>query len=139
MNRGWLAAEDGVTADPAAVSEPGPRAVTGVLERLPARPGAPRWRRLAGAGGAAWSTHELDSGSVSAFAHYRLEPFVLVALPGPGAPARPARRGPALLDEQVHVSYAVQWFSFALVTVVGTLALALRMRARRASSERPGA
>lgn len=131
VNRGWLRAEDGRSAHPESFPEPGVRTVTGVLARVPAREGSPPWQRLEGAGAERWSTHELDSASVLAHLPYPPATRVLVALPEPGAPREPARSGPPLLDEQVHLSYAFQWFAFAAVTVVGSLALALRGRLRR--------
>jgi cytochrome oxidase assembly protein ShyY1 len=131
VHRGWLRAEDGQTAHPESLPEPGARRVTGVLERLPAREGMPEWRRLETAGAEHWSTHEADSASVAKYLPYRLAPWVLVALPEPGEPSRFARTGPALPDPQVHLSYAIQWFAFALVTVIGSIVLALRGRKAR--------
>lgn len=129
VDRGWMPAEDGQTARPESLPEPGTRPVTGLLEALPVRAAMPPWRRLESSGAEHWSTHELDSASVAAHLPYPLASFVLVALPDSGAPALPLRTGPPMLDEQVHLSYAIQWFVFALVTVVGTLSLALRRRA----------
>ena len=137
VDRGWLRAEDGQTAHPESLGGPDTVSVTGVLEPLPRREDMPAWRRLEAAGHEHWSTHELDSASVAAHLPYPLAPFVLVALPEPGAPPEPARTGPPMFDEQVHLSYAIQWFAFALVTIVGTAALALRRRAARASGATP--
>jgi len=131
VHRGWLRAEDGRTAHPESLPEPGARRVTGVLERLPAREAMPEWVRLETAGAELWSTHDPDSASVARHLPYRLAPWVLVALPGPGEPSRFARTGPALPDPQVHLSYAIQWFAFALVTVIGSIVLALRGRRTR--------
>ena len=139
VDRGWLRAEDGQTAHPESLPEPGTRRVTGVLEPLPRRDAMPPWRRLESSGAEHWSTHELDSASVAAHLPYRLAPFVLVALPETGAPPEPARTGPPKLDEQVHLSYAIQWFAFALVTIGGTAALALRRRAPRPAAPAPRA
>jgi len=136
VDRGWMRAEDGQTAYPESLPEPGARRVTGVLDSLPRRSGMPPWRRLESSGHEHWSTHELDSASVAANVPYRLASYVLLALPGPDAPPQPVRTGPPMLDEQVHVSYAIQWFAFGFVTVAGTLALALRRRADRAASRR---
>lgn len=137
VDRGWLRAEDGQTAHPESLREPGTRRVTGVLEPLPRRDAMPPWRRLETTGAEHWSTHEVDSASVAAHLPYPLAPYVLVALPEPGAPPRPARTGPPMLDEQVHLSYAIQWFAFALVTVAGTAALAWRGRAKRSGAPDP--
>ncbi len=38
----------------------------------------------------------------------------------------------------MHLSYAVQWFSVAIVTLVGSIALAIRSRRARAAAA-PGA
>lgn len=137
VDRGWLRAEDGQAAHPESLPEPGTRRVTGVLERLPRRDGMPQWRRLEPSGIEHWSAHELDSASVATHLPYRLEPYVLVALPGPEAPPSPARTGPPMLDEQVHLSYAIQWFAFALVTLAGTAALAWRRGSKRAGGAAP--
>ena len=139
VDRGWVRAEDGQTARPESLPEPGPRFVTGLLERLPARDAMPPWRRLEGEGAELWSTHELDSASVAAHLPYPHAPYVLVALPDPAAPAEPVRSGPPQFDEQVHLSYAIQWFVFALVTIVGTATLALRRRAPGAGAAGPRA
>jgi surfeit locus 1 family protein len=137
VNRGWLRAEDGQTAHLESLREPGTRRVTGVLEPLPQRDAMPPWRQLGTNGAEHWSAHELDSASVARHFPYPMVPYVLVALPETGAPPQPARTGPPMLDEQVHLSYAIQWFSFALVTVVGTAALAWRGRARRSGGPAP--
>lgn len=139
VDRGWVRAEDGQTAHPESLPEPGARRVTGLLERIPAREAMPPWRRLETAGAEHWSTHELDSASVAAHLPYPLAPYVVVALPDPAAPAQPVRSGPPMFDEQVHLSYAIQWFVFALVTIVGVATLALRRHApgSRAAGPRP--
>jgi len=64
---------------------------------------------------------------------YPLLPFVLQQLPSDRPTVRLAlRRWPAPeLTDGPHLSYAIQWFSFALIAVVGSLALA-RKRAGEA-------
>jgi cytochrome oxidase assembly protein ShyY1 len=37
---------------------------------------------------------------------------------------------PPTLDEGAHRSYAIQWFAFALITVIGTAAVLSRSRLR---------
>lgn len=139
VDRGWMAAEDGQTARPESLPEPGANSVAGLLERIPARAGMPPWRRLENTGAEHWSTHELDSASVASHLPNLLAPYVLVALPDSAAPAVPLRSGPPLFDEQVHLSYAIQWFVFAAVTIVGTATLALRRRAPGAGAAGPRA
>ncbi len=138
VDRGWTRAEDGQHAAPDSFAEPGPCRVVGFLARVAARPGMPPWRRLEGATPEVWSTHELDSASVAAHVPGVAPHALLVMLPGSPAPAGLARVGPPELDENVHLSYAVQWFAFAIVTLVGSLALAIRARRARAAAA-PGA
>jgi len=128
VDRGWLEAGDGQNAAPSAVAEPGPRRVVGLLIPIERRANMPPWRRLAGDAPERWSAHELDSASVAAHVPATLAHMLLVALPESHAPEGLVRTGLPELDEQVHVSYAIQWFSFAAATIVGSLALALRAR-----------
>jgi len=46
-----------------------------------------------------------------------------------GAPAGTARWRTPALDNGPHLSYAIQWFSFAVIAVVGTILL-LKKQAR---------
>jgi surfeit locus 1 family protein len=64
---------------------------------------------------------------------YALLPFVLQQFPSDSPTVRPAiRRWPAPeLSDGPHLSYAIQWFSFAVIAVVGSLAL-VRKRAAEA-------
>jgi surfeit locus 1 family protein len=70
---------------------------------------------------------------------YRLLPFVVQQLPPSTALYRPLPPGlvrwPAPeLSDGPHLSYAIQWFSFALIIVVGSLAL---FRQRGAEHKKP--
>ncbi len=134
VDRGWMWAEDGRTARPDTLAHPGPVRVAGILEPVPAHPGGPAWQQLESNGPELWSTNELDSASVERHFPYALAPGVLAALPDTSAPPVPVRSGPPLLDETMHLSYAIQWFSFAAVTIVGSLYLAFRRRAPSAAA-----
>jgi len=59
---------------------------------------------------------------------------VLHALPDSTAPARPARSWPQAPNEWMHLSYAIQWFLFATILVVGSLVLAARGNRARAGA-----
>jgi len=70
---------------------------------------------------------------------YRLLPFVIQQLPPSTALDRPLPPGlirwPAPeLSDGPHLSYAVQWFSFAIIIVVGSVAL---LRKGRAATIKP--
>jgi surfeit locus 1 family protein len=61
---------------------------------------------------------------------YPLLPIFIEQLPAPGDPALP-RRDPTIdLGEGPHLSYAIQWFSFAVILLVGYLAATYRQPKR---------
>ena len=113
---------------PQGYPEPGERTVLGVAESLRRGAGGPPIRILSSASPALYSSRWLDLDSLSKRFPYALAPYVLRQLPGAGVPERPLRRAPRPLDETMHVSYAVQWFLFAAILLVGSAALA---RSRR--------
>lgn len=136
VDRGWMEAEDGQNVTPAAVAEPGPRRVVGLLVPIARRDRMPPWRRLDGEMPVRWSAHELDSASVAAHVPGTLAHVLLVALPESRAPEALVRTGPPEFDETMHVSYAIQWFSFGVVTLIGSIVLTVR--ARRAAANGAG-
>ena len=72
---------------------------------------------------------------------YRLMPIVIQQLPAePGAldPDFPRRWPVPELDDGPHLSYAIQWFSFAIIIVVGVIALRRRDRPEHARPLPPG-
>jgi surfeit locus 1 family protein len=64
-------------------------------------------------------------------------PFYVVAVESPDSPGRhhPVRRVIPPLDDGSHRSYAIQWFSFALIALGG--AAAVVAREQRARGQRP--
>lgn len=139
VDRGWLPAADGITARPQDCREPGPRAVTGVLVPIarPRRAPAGAWTRLAGGHAEVWSARVLDPDSLRAHLPYAIAPYMLRALPGPGAPDRPRRLAPEPGDEGMHLAYAVQWFLFASAFVAGAVFVLVKDRARPPSPRPP--
>jgi surfeit locus 1 family protein len=132
VRRGWLPAPDATTARPRDYPEPETALVVGVAEPLPAlRPGE-RVFRLSGSGeDLLLSARELALDSLRAWFPYPLLSFALRQLPDSGLSARPLRLPPSPLAEGMHLSYAVQWFSFAGIIAVGSLVLAFRGRRER--------
>ncbi len=57
---------------------------------------------------------------------YPLLPFYVEQSPEQGAPDLPWRSEDLALDEGPHLSYAIQWFSFATILVVGYIVRAAR-------------
>ena len=128
VNRGWVYSPDGVTVDLAHWRETdtvftGYTAALGVLPIGMTDTSGLRTVRL------------LDEHELAARLPYPISPLNLVAapaepLPSNGAAARPApvRLSMPSLDEGPHLSYAIQWFSFATIAVVGAIVIAVRTR-----------
>ncbi|MCB0150364.1 MAG: hypothetical protein KDE01_22290, partial [Caldilineaceae bacterium] len=76
----------------------------------------------------------IDIPAIQAQMPYALEPAWIQQLPETGRPIDklPIREEPMALDEGNHMSYAVQWFSFALIAGFGYI-MFVRYRERLAS------
>lgn len=139
VNRGWLPAADAATVDLSMIRRVVADEVSGVLLPFPDVPAADRepgfhtrWFRLDGAG-------------IRAQYPYEVAPvYLLETGPRPTA-ARTARSGgtgtvdpmpldPPALDAGPHLSYAVQWFSFAAIFLIGWTTLVLTGGPGRARS-----
>jgi len=115
VQRGFTYAPDGMTADLPSLAEPESTVVHGIL--LP-----PLGR------------HAVHPESVAV--GYPLFPLMIRRTEPPaGLPERLAAIPLPALDEGPHLSYAVQWFAFALIAVVGGVLLARRGGTRRAPAD----
>ena len=130
--RGWLPAADGLRADLGAgwtEADRGRVEVRGTLISIPdGRGGPPLWVDVEGRRHLALG--DIDLAQVEAELPIEISPHVLRADdPPPGSgplgPARAIRSGSG-----PHLSYAVQWFAFAAISLVGT-ALLLGKEKRR--------
>jgi surfeit locus 1 family protein len=127
-------ADDAASARPQLDREPGEVSVTGIADSIPSGETGGTWRAIESDSVTLWSARRLALDSLRVRLPYALAPWVVHQLPGPGVPARPVRAAPAPLDESMHVSYAVQWFLFALILIAGP---PIVMRSRRRARERP--
>jgi surfeit locus 1 family protein len=77
----------------------------------------------------------MSRAGIAAKIPYPLAPYYLVLTGGDSAGAHPARRELPALDDGPHLGYAMQWFAFATIALVGAGAVVRRDRrsgARRA-------
>jgi surfeit locus 1 family protein len=116
--RGWVYSPDGMTVDLSTWRE-GPQANgSGFVETLPParagrnssqpHPNAYRW---------------LDRRDLEERFHYPLKPYyvVLTSPPDSGSKNAIPRLTVPPMDEGPHLSYAIQWFSFAAISIIGTI------------------
>ena len=122
VNRGWVYSPDAATVDLGKWDEPPHAIVSGYVEdfvqggpgvaRLPSHQNA--WRRL-------------DAKELSAAFPYPIEPYYLVELDTLAESRRmqriatttPVRLELPEMDDGPHLNYAIQWFTFAAVALVG--------------------
>lgn len=85
----------------------------------------------------AWA--RVDVAGIQAQMPYQLLPFYVEQLPEPGETGLPWRGAEIVLDEGSHLSYAIQWFSFAVILLGGFFArVVLVARRRPTTAEAPG-
>lgn len=122
VNRGWVYSPDAERVDFSRWLEHTAATVTGYL--LPLNRGG---RGPAMSPVSPRVVRRLDFDSLAKRLPYPIARFVLVVTPEPrgqaGTPAprdsTPARLPLPLMDEGPHLGYAIQWFSFALIALVG--------------------
>jgi surfeit locus 1 family protein len=132
VNRGWVYSGNGTDVDLTRWREGDSVAVDGYVELPSSRPGPARL----GADRDVRAYRWLDPVAVGRELGFPVTPYYVVWTPPPGEAEppqdRPVRVPPPSMDEGSHMSYAVQWFSFAAVALVGGLAFA-RADGRRAA------
>jgi surfeit locus 1 family protein len=121
VNRGWVPSPDGATVDLQPLREPGVHDIVGLLQLVP-HAGAESAPTESEVSGARRTTYRrLDLATLEAQLPYPLLPLYVVQLPDASLPELPVRVPAPTLDEGSHLSYAVQWFSFAAIAVIGFL------------------
>lgn len=138
VDRGWLPADDAITARPQDTPEPDRHDLTGVARAMTKAPAGYPWRRLATEPDPVtlWSALLLDPDSIAARLPYPVAPFFVTELPGVGVPAQPARSAPEMPGASTHLSYAIQWFLFASILTLGPAFFAFSRRRAAAIASR---
>jgi surfeit locus 1 family protein len=109
--RGFVPAADAVRADVDSLREPGTVRVRGLATSIPSGGGHP----LAHAGRTTWA--RLDLTALREWLPYPVLAVLVRQAPDSALPRSPRRLEPPDLSEGPHLSYAVQWFAFAAMTV----------------------
>jgi len=130
VNRGWAYAPDGMRVDLTLFREDSNAIVQGFVEEYSTTPGpvsTPSVTR---------GVRRLNRDSIAARMPYPLASVMLVQQMDSGEftavdRGTPVRVEPPPLDEGPHRAYAIQWFGFALVGIVGSLLVVQRDRMRR--------
>lgn len=112
VNRGFLPTPDAVTAQTDSVREFGRVRVNGTALSVPSGGGAPLER----GGHTTWA--RLDREALGARLPYRIAPIYIRQSPDTALPRFPRRLEPLRIDDGPHLSYAIQWFAFAVMAIV---------------------
>ena len=134
VDRGWVPREQGdLPARSALAAPPGELVITGIARRSqdesaggpqdpPLGPDRPRLD--------AW--FHVDTTRIQQQTGYPLLPIFIEQQPAPGDPALPRPIATTDLGEGPHMGYAIQWFAFAIILVVGYIAFIYSQTKRRA-------
>lgn len=114
VNRGWIYSPDGVTADLNPWREAESVNASGFVETFPTKgpfpppsPARPRaFRRL-------------DRAALEKVFPYPISDYYVVITDSSASASAPPRVEPLPLDEGPHRNYAIQWFSFAAISIIG--------------------
>ncbi len=124
VERGWVPSPDAYTVRLDSLREPDSALVTGILIRV-------RASRAYTVSDTSWPVHvpSDDPDKLAQRYPYPLLPWVLRRT-GAGRSAPSALRPipVPIIDNGPHLSYAIQWFAFATIAAVGSVALFLRER-----------
>lgn len=112
VNRGFVPAPDAASVQTGLLHEPGLVTVKGLAMALPSGKGAPLERPR----GTTWA--RLDLEALGDRMPYSLAPIYIRQEPDTALPRFPRRLDPIAINDGPHLSYAIQWFSFAVMAVV---------------------
>lgn len=133
VERGWLPSADARSVDTAPYRRQGTIVVEGIALPFPT---PERTVPVADTFSGTW--YRLGAPGPGVFP-YRTAPFYVRRLVAADGGEPPALLAPPELGDGPHLSYAVQWFSFATIAVVGWIVLLLRSdgRGRAGEDDRP--
>jgi surfeit locus 1 family protein len=123
VDRGWIPRD---YADQAArgafAAPPGEQLVIGIVRRSQEDAGGPQDPPLGPHRKRLDAWFHVNIARIQQQTSYPLLPIFIEQQPAPGDPTLPRRVATADLGEGPHMGYAVQWFAFAIILVVGYIA-----------------
>ena len=120
VNRGFVPAPDAFTVASDSFAEPGLVTVEGIALPIDSGHGAPV------AHGQLTTWARLDRAALKGQLPYPVYPLYLRQTPDSALPSFPRRLEAAALDDGPHLTYAIQWFSFAVIALVFAGVIAMR-------------
>jgi surfeit locus 1 family protein len=126
VNRGWMPSADAAHVQLDSIIEPPPEDLNGLLTPYPEDYGRPP---RTGTFQRVW--YQMNAQQLRDQFPYPVLPVIAQILPRADQPQYPIRLQVPELEEGPHFGYAIQWFSFACIAVVGWSALLLTRRGRR--------
>lgn len=134
VDRGWAYSPDARTVDFARWHEGDTLSVSGYAETWSQSCGVEATRAVPATCGdsATRLLRRLDRAAAERFTGLRLAPYIVMQTSDSAlrADSVPVRVEPPVMDEGPHRGYAFQWFGFAIIALVGGVALARRERGR---------
>ena len=135
VDRGWVPAADGASVDLTRLPRVQEFDDTALVQQFPAQQ-----RQLGTSEGTSRGTQDsafrrvwfaMDEAALRAQFPYGLGAVHVRLLPATSSPQLPVREPPPELTEGPHLGYAIQWFSFALIGVIGWAIVVVRARQER--------
>lgn len=123
VNRGWMPSADAARIEVDSIREPPAQNLNALVTPFPEDFGRPPsddgFQRV-------W--FQMNGERLRNQFPYRVLPAVVQILPHRSQPLYPIRLKPPEMDEGPHLGYAIQWFSFAVIAIVGWSAVVLRRK-----------
>lgn len=133
VDYGWVPAADGATVDLAALDLNRPLDAIGLVLPFPGEEPGARTTTLTGAADSGFRRvwFAMDTEALRRQFPYELGNVHLQLLPADSAPRFPVRQAAPELDAGPHLGYAIQWFSFATIAIVGWLVIVGKSNVKR--------